>query len=147
MVQWWRILLAMQGTHVWSLVWEDPTCRGATKSVYHNYWAHKLQLLKKESEVTQLCPTLCDPTDGSLHQAPPSMGFSRQEYWSGLPFPSPGDLPDPGIEPRSRHCRQTLHCLSQACMPKACASQQGRSLCSSTRKDTEMRSLRTTTWE
>ena len=35
------------------------------------------------------------------HQAPPSMGFSRQEYWSGLPFPSPGDLPDPGIESRS----------------------------------------------
>ena len=35
------------------------------------------------------------------YQAPPSMGFSRQEYWSGLPFPSPGDLPDPEIEPRS----------------------------------------------
>ena len=35
------------------------------------------------------------------YQAPPSMGFFRQEYWSGLPFPSPGDLPDPGIEPRS----------------------------------------------
>ena len=34
-------------------------------------------------------------------QAPPSMGFSRQEYWSGLPFPFPGDLPDPWIEPRS----------------------------------------------
>ena len=34
-------------------------------------------------------------------QVPPSMGFSRQEYWSELPFPSPGDLPDPGIEPRS----------------------------------------------
>ena len=34
-------------------------------------------------------------------QAPLSMGFSRQEYWSGLPFPSPGDLPDPRIEPRS----------------------------------------------
>ena len=33
------------------------------------------------------------------HQAPPSLGFSRQEYWSGLPFPSPGDLPHPGIEP------------------------------------------------
>ena len=32
------------------------------------------------------------------HQAPPSMGFPRQEYWSGLPFPSPGDLPDPGLE-------------------------------------------------
>ena len=35
------------------------------------------------------------------YQAPPSVGFSRQEYWSGLPFPSPGDLPNPGIEPRS----------------------------------------------
>ena len=35
------------------------------------------------------------------HQASPSMGFSRQEYWSGLPLPSPGDLPNPGIEPRS----------------------------------------------
>ena len=35
------------------------------------------------------------------YQAPPSMMFSRQEYWSGLPFPSPGDLPNPGIEPRS----------------------------------------------
>ena len=34
------------------------------------------------------------------YQAPLSMGFSRQEYWSGLPFPSPGDLSDPGIEPR-----------------------------------------------
>ena len=34
-------------------------------------------------------------------QAPLSMGFSRQEYWSGLPFPSPGDLPNPGIEPGS----------------------------------------------
>ena len=35
------------------------------------------------------------------YQAPPSMGFSRREYWSGLPFPSPGDLPHPGIEPGS----------------------------------------------
>ena len=35
------------------------------------------------------------------YQAPPSMGFSRQEYWSGVPFPSPGDLPDPGVKPRS----------------------------------------------
>ena len=35
------------------------------------------------------------------YQAPPSMGFSRQEYWGGLPFPSPGDLPNPGIEPHT----------------------------------------------
>ena len=48
----------------------------------------------------QSCPTLCDTMDVT-YQAPPSMGFSRQECWSGLPFPSPGDLPDPGIEPRS----------------------------------------------
>ena len=42
------------------------------------------------------------------HQAPLSVGFSRQEYWSGLQFPSPGDLLDPGIKPGSAHCRQTL---------------------------------------
>ena len=42
-----------------------------------------------------------DPMDYIAHQAPLSMGFSRQEYWSGLPFPSPGDLPDPGIKPES----------------------------------------------
>ena len=44
------------------------------------------------------CPTLCDPMDCVAYEAPPSMGFFRQECWSGLPFPSPGDLPDPGIE-------------------------------------------------
>ena len=44
---------------------------------------------ESESEVAQSCPALCDPMDSSLHQAPSSMGFSRQEYWSGLPFPSP----------------------------------------------------------
>ena len=40
------------------------------------------------------------------YQAPPSMEFSRQEYWSGLPFPSPGHLPDPGIELRTAAGRQ-----------------------------------------
>ena len=44
------------------------------------------------------CPTLVTPWTVA-HQAPLSVGFSRQEYWSGLPFPSPGDLPNPGIEP------------------------------------------------
>ena len=48
-----------------------------------------------------------DPVDCSP-PGPPSMGFSRQEYWSGWPFPSPGDLPDPGIEPRSP-ALQTRH--------------------------------------
>ena len=41
----------------------------------------------------------CDLLGYIAHQAPLSMGFPRQEYWTGLPFPSPGDLPDPGIEP------------------------------------------------
>ena len=48
----------------------------------------------------QLCQTLCNSVDCS-HQAPLSMRFPREEYRSGLPFPSPGDLPDPGIEPAS----------------------------------------------
>ena len=46
-----------------------------------------------------LCPTLCDPVDFSSLGS--SIGFSGQEYWSGLPGPPPGDLPDPGIEPKS----------------------------------------------
>ena len=47
--------------------------------------------------VAKSCPTLAPPWTVAC-QAPLSMGFSRQEYWSGLPFPSPGDLPNPGIE-------------------------------------------------
>ena len=50
--------------------------------------------------VTKLCPTLVTPWTVAL-QVPLSMGFSRQEYWSGLPFPSPGDLPNLGIRPGS----------------------------------------------
>ena len=47
--------------------------------------------------VAKSCTTLATPWTVTC-QAPLSMGFSRQEHWSGLPFPSPGDLPDPGIE-------------------------------------------------
>ena len=46
------------------------------------------------------------------YQAPLSMGFSRQEYWSGLLFPSPQDLPNPGSNPGLPHCGQTLYHLS-----------------------------------
>ena len=53
-------------------------------------------------KVKSLSPVLLFATLWTVaYQAPPSMGFSRQEYWSGLPFPSPGDLPNPGIEPGS----------------------------------------------
>ena len=50
--------------------------------------------------VCLIVPTLCNALDCN-HQAPLSVGFFRQEYWSGLTFLSPGDLPDPGIEPTS----------------------------------------------
>ena len=47
--------------------------------------------------VPRSCLTLCDPMD----VAPLSMGFPRQEYWNGLPFPPPEDLPNPGVKPAS----------------------------------------------
>ena len=52
------------------------------------------------AKLLQLCMTLCNLMDLPCHD-PLSMGFSRQEYWSGLPCPPQGDLPDLGIEPRS----------------------------------------------
>ena len=51
--------------------------------------------------VTQSCPTLCNPWTDCTGQVPLSMGFSRKEYWRGLPFPPPEDLPDPGIKSTS----------------------------------------------
>ena len=56
--------------------------------------------MKPGGLVPKSCPTLATPWTVA-HQAPQSMGFSSQEYWRGLPFPSPEDLPNPGIEPRS----------------------------------------------
>ena len=56
------------------------------------------------SLVAQSCLTLCDSMTVA-RQAPLSMGFSRQEYWSGLPCPPPEDIPNPGLP----HCRQTLY--------------------------------------
>ena len=55
--------------------------------------------------------TLCDPMTAA-RQTPLSLGFSRKEYWSVLPCPSPGYLPKPGIEPSLPHCRQILYRLS-----------------------------------
>ena len=58
------------------------------------------QVVGGGGSITQLCPTFSTP--GTVaRQAPLSMGFPRQEYWSEFPFPSPGELPDPGIEPPS----------------------------------------------
>ena len=57
-------------------------------------------LAEASAQLLQLCPTLVTPWTVAL-QVPLSMGFSKQEYGSGQPFPPPGDLPDPGIEPAS----------------------------------------------
>ena len=64
----------------------------------HEAMARRRLVLSGGGLVAESCPTLCDPMDCS----PPGSsvhGIPRQEYWSGLPFLSPGDLPDPGIEP------------------------------------------------
>ena len=52
-------------------------------------------------QVTQLCLILCNPMDLYPTRLLLSMGFSRQEYWNGLPFPPPGNFPSPGMEPTS----------------------------------------------
>ena len=67
------------------------------RDTYQTFFhVHVCSILSCFSRV-RLLATLCTVA----HQAPLSMGFSRREYWSGLPFPSPGDLPDPRIEPES----------------------------------------------
>ena len=58
---------------------------------------NRYTLLCVHAKLLQLCLTLCDPMTVAC-QAPLSIGFSRQQYWSGLSCPPPGNLPDPGIE-------------------------------------------------
>ena len=68
--------------------------------IYHTGRFTKNKLEHIGGIVTKSCPTLVSPWTVA-HQVPLSMGFSRKEYWSGLPFPSPGDRPNPRIKPRS----------------------------------------------
>ena len=78
---------------------EHPLCnkRGVFLSDWEGYLNQHGTGVKVKVLVTQLWPALWDPRTVA-HQAPLSMGFSRQEHWGGLQFPSPGDLPNPGIE-------------------------------------------------
>ena len=63
--------------------------------------------------VTQSCPTLCNSMDNRWPDSSPlSMGFLRQEYWTGLPFVSPGDLPNPGIDSKSPTLQADFYPLS-----------------------------------
>ena len=65
---------------------------------FKRFWNQERECWAKS---LQSCPTLLDTSHGLARQAPLSVGFSRQEYWSGLPCPPPRALPDPGTEPAS----------------------------------------------
>ena len=91
-----RLVQSLSVPHLLHFLWWYIISCAVTHNT-HSQIPHHI----KWSEVAQSCLTLCNPVNCIAHQAPLSMGFSRQEYWSGLPFPPPGDLPDPGIEPRS----------------------------------------------
>ena len=80
----------------------NRTFVGKVMSLLFNMLSRLVITFLPRSKVKSLSPFQLFVTSWTVaHQAPPSTGFSRQEYWSGLPFPSPGDLPNPGIEPRS----------------------------------------------
>ena len=85
-----RSWLKRAQTWVLPLLGVKVGCLGFHEFTLYWKWKVKVKML-----VTQLSPRT------AAHQAPLSMEFSRHEYWSGLPFPSPGDLPDPRITPRS----------------------------------------------
>ena len=102
----------------------SPFCSCLTRCACAHHWGTNMWVQsrsgKKICHTVPTCsvlmsyPTLCDPMDGG-RQDPLSIGFSRQNYWSRLLFPPPGNLPDPGIEPTSPVSdigRQILHQLS-----------------------------------
>ena len=81
-------------------MWGSPTARkGYAYTIVSCVQQHSV-FKKQWWSSPKLCPTLATPWTVA-HQAPQSMEFSRQGYWSGLPFPSSGDPPDPGIKPPS----------------------------------------------
>ena len=80
-----------------NLRWADVTTLMAESEEALKSLLMKVKQVKWSGSVVSNSAT----TWSVAYQVPPPMGFSRQEYWSGLPFPSPGDLPSPGIKPRS----------------------------------------------
>ena len=102
-------------TTPWTVAYQAPPSMGFSRQEYWSgvplpslyilldnpilcIWKHVCVCVCACETVTKSCLTLCDPMDCQISL---SLEFSRQEYWKGLPFPSPGDLPDPGIEPKS----------------------------------------------
>ena len=93
----WLDLLAVQGTLKHLLQNESQTIKKMAIGTYISIITLNVKVKVKSLSCVQLFATLWTV----VYEASPSMGFSRQEYCSGLPFPSPGDLPDPGVEPGS----------------------------------------------
>ena len=92
-------------TLAWKILWKEETGR--------------LQFSVQFSSIQSLSHVRLFATPWTIaHQVPLSMEFSRQEYWSGFPFPSLGDLPYPGIEPRSSAFSQILYHLSHQGSPE-----------------------------
>ena len=92
----------------WKRTWQPTPVflpgepHGQRSLVGYSPWGRKSWTWKLKVKVKSLSRVRLFVTPWTIaYQAPPSMRFSRQECWSGLPFPSPGDLPNPGIEPRS----------------------------------------------
>ena len=103
-----KCLPAMWETQVRSLGWEEPLEKET--ATHSSILAWRIPCTEEPGrlwsivkvKVKSLSRVQLFVTPWTVaHQAPPPMGFSKQEYWSGLPFPSPGDLHDPGIKPRS----------------------------------------------
>ena len=95
-----------------------PNCRQILYLLSHQ---RSLRALCMHAKSFQSCPTLCNLMNCS-RRTPLSMGFSRQECWSGLPFPSLGDLPTQGSKLCFPHCRQILYLMSHQGSPIYCDS-------------------------
>ena len=113
--QQWKILLVVCGDWFFSCKFREiiyilKSSSIAIFSSHRCYW-YKFYCICLSayiySEGAQSCPTLCNPVDCSLPGFS-ILGFSRQEYWSGLPFPSQGIFPTQGSDPDLPHWRQTL---------------------------------------
>ena len=110
----WKIMVGLKNCRH-SKLWRIKFCRreAADEAEVCNNSYYALSATLHNMHACMLSGVLLFATPWAIvHQAPLSMGFSRQDYWSRLPFPPPGNLPNPGIEPMSPHllhCRQILY--------------------------------------